>query len=146
MVVAGNRCARVPCALDAQVADIEWLTAFVGQRLLEPQNHVDRSETIGQEGFRVCAEQCRVERRDVRLETADGLLDFQAVAIHVAVRNVVTVAVVETQVGAIRLNLGQGNDTGVRRQGRHHLAMQRTLEVRAFEDHIDQTAVRGFRT
>ena len=65
VIVARNRRARIPSALDTQVADVQRLAAFVGQGLLEAQNHVDRTEAIGQERFRVCTEQGWAERGDV---------------------------------------------------------------------------------
>ena len=97
VVVTRNLGTWVPCALDAKVADIEGLTPFVGQRFLEAQNDVDWTETIGQERFGVGSQQRRIERGDVGLETANRFLNFQSVAVDVAVGNVVAIAVVETE-------------------------------------------------
>ena len=46
----------------------------------------------------------------------------------------------------VRLNLGQRDHASVRSQRRHHLTVQRALEVRTLEDDVNQTTVRCFCT
>ena len=53
VVVSRYRSARIPSSLNAKIAYVKRFTAFVGQRFLEPQYHVYRAETVGQERLRV---------------------------------------------------------------------------------------------
>ena len=146
MVVSWNLRTRVPCSLDAKVADVKRLTAFIGQRLLESQNHVHWTKSIRQEGFGVGSQQGRVEWRNIGLQTSNGFLDLQTITVDVSVGDVVAVAVIEAEVGTIRFNFWKRNHTGIRRQCSHDLSVQRALEVRAFEDDINQAAIRRFGT
>ena len=106
VVVSWHLCARVPRALDAEVADIERLASLVWKRFLEPQNYVNWAKSIGQEGFGVSTQESGVERRNVGLQTSNGLLNFQAIPIQIAVGDVVAVAVIKAQVRTIGFHLG----------------------------------------
>ena len=71
VVVARNRRARVPRTLNTKVGHIKRLAALVGQGFLEPQNNVDRPETIGEEGLGIGSKKRRVERGDVGLQASN---------------------------------------------------------------------------
>ena len=146
MVVAWNRRARIPCTLDAKVAHVQGLTALVGQGLLEAEDDVHWTEPVRQERLGVGTQQGRIEWRDVRLQTADGLLDLQPIAVDVPVGGTVAVAIVEAQVRTVGFHLGQGDHTSVGCERGHNLSVEGALEVRAFEDDVHQTAERCFRT
>ena len=144
VVVTRNRRARVPRTLNTKVGHVKRLAALVGEGFLEPQNNVDRSETIGEEGLGIGSEKRRVERGDVGLQASNRFLNFQPVAVNVPVRRPVAVAVVETEMGTVRLNFGQRDDTCVWSQRGHDLPVKGSLEVGSFKDDVNQATVRCF--
>ena len=110
MIVSRNAGARIPCALNCQGGGLQSFASFVWKVLFKPEDDIDRSESIREEGFWVVTQQLRVKWTDVGLQAANRFISVKnAVLVEVTVRNVVAVAVVEAQVGIIRLWFWQGN-------------------------------------
>ncbi len=143
VVVTGHAGARVPHALDAKGGHVKRRAALVGQVLLETQDDVHGTETVRQEGFGILTEKLGVERRDVGAQAADALFAAEAVLVDVAVRESVTVGVVEAKVGAVRLRLWERHQTCAWRQGGDVLTVLDAFEIGAFEDHVHK-ATRGW--
>ena len=110
VIVSRNAGARIPCALNCQGGGLQSFASFVWKVLFKPEDDIDRSESIREEGFWVVTQQLRVKWTDVGLQAANRFISVKnAVLVEVTVRNVVAVAVVEAQVGIIRLWFWQGN-------------------------------------
>ena len=110
VVVSRNAGARVPCALNCQGGWLQSLAAFVWKVLFESKDDVDWSKSIRKERFWVVTQQQWVEWTDVGLQAANRFVSVEdAVLVEVTVRNIVAVAIIEAQVGIIRLWFWQGD-------------------------------------
>ena len=101
MIVSRNLDTWVPCSLNAKIACIKFLTSFVWKGFLEPQNNVDWSKSIWQERFWVGTQQLRAKRVDVRFHAPNGLFCSESITVDISIGDLVTIAVVPAEVGAI---------------------------------------------
>jgi hypothetical protein len=84
------------------------LATFVWKVFFKPENQVNRSKSVWKEGFRVVTQGLRVEWADVGLQTANGLIAVEdSILVEVAIRERVSVAIIEAQMRVIRLWLRQ---------------------------------------